>query len=157
MSDRRDYMDEDAIRDRLGLRPQRSTEEHGPGHVEAPGENVGHQRVGEPGPDYPESHSEPPAEEVHPGGDAESAHAASEGYRATPPEAHGSRDARHEVAHDEIHVSASEGTHADDHGTHAEGHGETRLGPIDKAMWTAGLVGTAAGGAIAFLFYLATT
>ena len=170
----------DVVETRGGdVRGQRSTEEHGAGLVETPGANVAHQRLGGPGPDYPESHSEPPAEpERHPGGDTESVHGASEAYVPTRDhDAIAAAEAGRAMGHTDFgdrhpaaaasaaHAPVHADTHAPAHGTahavgdpagHAEGHGEPRLGPIDTAAWGASLLGVAVGAAIAFLFYLAT-
>ncbi len=171
----RNAHDGDLVRTQGGdIRTQRSTEEHGGGPREVPGVNAGHQRLGGPGPDYAESHSEPTAHPGrHPGGDTESAHAASEGYGATRDhDAIHAAEAGHALGHTDYsgHGSAVHGTgrgaaaeahapgHAvDDPAGHAEGHGEPRLGPIDLAAWGASLAGVLVGGGIAFLFYLATT
>ena len=164
----------DAVETRGGdVRPQRSTEEHGSGLVEAPGVNEAHQRVGGPGPDYPESHSEPPAHpDRDPGGDTESAHAASEAHGATRDhDAVAAAEAGHAMGHTDLGAGrqpvasvaghgaiahAGADAHAATDAGHADAHGEPRLGPIDTAAWGLSLLGVAIGAGIAFLFYLST-
>jgi hypothetical protein len=47
--------------------------------------------------------------------------------------------------------------HGEDHGHDDHAHAEDALGPVDRAAWSAGILGVAIGIVIAFCFVLATS
>lgn len=66
------------------------------------------------------------------------------------PPAHSPAAAAHGSGHADPHAAAGHG------GSHGDAHAEAHLGPIDTAMWGAGVLATAIGLLVAICFVLAT-
>ena len=148
-ADRTPAAGRDLVSTSRGVRPQRSTEEHGSGLdrevPERPGRDAWSEReqAAPPsaGPGTPEGHA------------AERPAAAEYGELGTPaaafsPATPHAADAEAGAHAPDAHAVAANG--------HAEEHEEETLGPIDWRAWGAAALGVAAAALIAILFYVAS-